>query len=89
LIQNNNINVWGNNIWSGNSPDLNVGEHMGTIIKDEVEKKMLSEAASDRYREETLKNHIVDVLRNLETDTELFKKSFMFISIKTMCCEKS
>ncbi|CAF1396537.1 unnamed protein product [Didymodactylos carnosus] len=73
LIQDNNIKFWGNNIWAGNSPDLNVAEHMGTIIKDEVEKRMLSETGSDRYSEETLKNHIIDILQNMETDTELFE----------------
>ena len=30
---------WGNNIWPGQSPDLNVAKHTGTIIKDEVEGK--------------------------------------------------
>ncbi len=73
LIQDNNINFWGNNIWPGNSPDLNVAEHIRTIIKDEVEKRMLSETGSDRYSEETLKNHIIDVLQNMETDTEVFQ----------------
>ncbi len=73
LIQHNNINFWSNNSWSRNSPDLNVAEHIGTIIKDEVEKRMLTETGSDRYSEETLKNHIIDVLQNMETDTELFE----------------
>ncbi|CAF3372808.1 unnamed protein product, partial [Rotaria sp. Silwood2] len=48
LIQDNNINFWGNNIWHGNSPDLNVAEHIGTIIKDEFEKRMLSETGNGR-----------------------------------------
>jgi hypothetical protein len=65
LIQDSNIDFWGNNIWPGNSPDLNVAEHIGTIIKNEVEKRMLSETGSDRYSEETLKNHIIDVLQNV------------------------
>jgi len=73
LIQDNNIIFWGNNIWLRNPSDLNVAEHIGTIIKDEVEKRMLSETGSDRYSEETLKNHIMDVLQNMENDTELFE----------------
>ncbi len=73
MIQDNNIDFGGNNIWLGNSPDLNVAERNGTIIKDEVEKRMLSETGSDRYSEETLKNHIIDVLQTMETDTELFE----------------
>ncbi|CAF1307305.1 unnamed protein product [Adineta ricciae] len=73
LIQDNNINFWGNNRWPGNSPDLNAAERIGSILKDEVETRMLSEDKHDRYREETLKNHICDVLESMETDTELFE----------------
>ncbi|CAF5030962.1 unnamed protein product, partial [Rotaria magnacalcarata] len=42
LLQDNGIKFWGNNIWPGNSPDLNAADHIGTIIKDEVEKRMLN-----------------------------------------------
>ncbi|CAF1396177.1 unnamed protein product [Rotaria sordida] len=73
LLQDNDIKFWGNDIWPENSPDLNVAEHIGTIIKDEVEKKMLSEPGHSRYLEETLKMHISDVLKNMETDTDLFE----------------
>ncbi len=38
LFQDNDIKFWGNDIWPGNSPDLNVAEHIGSIIKNEVEK---------------------------------------------------
>jgi hypothetical protein len=71
LLQDNVVKFWGNDIWPGNSPDLNVVEHIGTIIKDEVEKKMLSEPGHFRYLEEILKMHISDVLKNMETDTDL------------------
>ena len=73
LIQDNGINFWGDNIWPGNSPDLNAAEHVGTVIKDEVEKRMLSESGNDRYSDETLKNHIIDLLRNMGTETERFQ----------------
>ncbi|CAF3799088.1 unnamed protein product [Rotaria sp. Silwood1] len=73
LLQDNDIKFWDNDIWPGNSSDLNVAEHIGTIIKDEVEKKMLSEPGHSRYLEETLKMHISDVLKNMETDTDLFE----------------
>ena len=36
LLQDNDIKFWGNDIWPGNSPDLNVAEHIGTIIKDGI-----------------------------------------------------
>ena len=73
LIQDSDIKFWGNDIWPGNSPDLNVAEHFGSIIKDEVEKKMLSEVGNNRYHESTLKMHIENVLTNIEEDTELFE----------------
>ncbi|CAF1401692.1 unnamed protein product [Rotaria sordida] len=50
---------WGNDTWPGNSPDLNVAEHIGTVIKNEVEQKMLSEIEQNRYKEETLKKHLL------------------------------
>ena len=34
---------------------------------------MLSEPRHPRYLEETLKNHISDVLKNMETNTHLFE----------------
>ena len=62
LPQDSDIKFWSNDIWPGNSPDLNVAEHIEIIIKDEVEKKMLSHS---RYLEETLKMNISDVLKNI------------------------
>ncbi|CAF5046950.1 unnamed protein product, partial [Rotaria sp. Silwood1] len=34
LLQDNDVKFWSNDIWPGNSPDLNVAEHIGTIIKE-------------------------------------------------------
>ncbi|CAF4494636.1 unnamed protein product, partial [Rotaria sp. Silwood2] len=73
LLQDNDVKFWGNDIWPGNSPDLNVEEHIGRITKDAVEKKILSEPGHSRYLEETLKMHISHVLKNMETDTDLFE----------------
>ena len=63
----------GNDIWPGNSPDLNAAEHIGSIIKDEVEKKMSLETGYNRYHEDTLQMHIANVLAGMEEDTELFE----------------
>ncbi|CAF1420878.1 unnamed protein product [Rotaria sordida] len=51
LLQDNDVKFWSNDIWPGNLPDLNVAEHIGRKIKDEVEKKMLSEPEHSRYLE--------------------------------------
>ncbi|CAF5227526.1 unnamed protein product, partial [Rotaria magnacalcarata] len=73
LLQDNDVKFWGNDIWPGNSPDLNVAECIGSIIKDEVETQMLSEAEYNQYHEDTLKMHIENVLTSMEEDTELFE----------------
>jgi hypothetical protein len=39
LLNESGIDFWGNDFWPGNSPDLNPAEHIGSIIKDEVEAK--------------------------------------------------
>ena len=73
LLQDNDVNFWGNDIWPGNSPDLDAAEHIGSIIKDEVEKKMSLETGYNRYHEDTLQMHIANVLAGMEEDTELFE----------------
>lgn len=50
-----------------------MAEHIGSIIKDEVEKQMLSETRYDRYHEDTLKMHIENVLTSMKEETELFE----------------
>jgi len=73
LLKDNNIDFWGNDVWPGNSPDLNPAEHIGAIIKDEVEAKMLDERGPGRYSVETLKKNLEAVLEDLENRTELFE----------------
>jgi hypothetical protein len=76
LFQDNDVQFWTNGIWPRNSPDLNMAEHIRSIIKDEVEKQVLSEAGNNRCLEATLKTYIEDVLTNMEEDTELFETLF-------------
>jgi len=73
LLKENDIIFWGNDIWPGNSPDLNVAEHIGTIIKDEVERKILSETVENRYKHEILQKHVTDALTDMESNVELFE----------------
>jgi hypothetical protein len=67
------IEFWGNDVWPGNSPDLNPAEHVGAIIKDEVEAKMVREQGRGRYSVETLERNLIEVLESLENRTELFE----------------
>ena len=73
LLKDNNVEFWGNDVWPGNSPDLNPAEHIGAIIKDEVEALMLQEQGQNRYSVETLRRNLENVLRSLENRTELFE----------------
>jgi transposase len=73
LLKQNGVDFWGNDIWPGNSPDLNPAEHIGAIIKDEVEAKMIQEHGPGRYSVETLKKNLIEVLESLEDKTELFE----------------
>lgn len=73
LLKIHGIDFWGNDIWPGNSPDLNVAENIGAIIKDEVETLMLQESGQGRYSMEVLRQNLDFVLRNLENNTKLFE----------------
>ena len=53
-----------NEIWPGNSPDLNSAEHLGAIIKDEVEAKMIQKEGRNHYSIETLKKNLIAVLES-------------------------
>ena len=72
LLREHGINFWGNNIWPGNSPDLNHAEHIGSVIKDEVETLMHTESGPNNLSERTLKNNLVTVLQNLEKKKNYF-----------------
>ncbi len=66
------LNLWGNDFWAGNSPDLNPAEHIGSIIKDEVETRMLRENQQNRYSYNVLLNILREVLVSIENNSELF-----------------
>ena len=73
LLKDNDITFSDNSIQPGNSPDLNVAEHIGAKIKDEVERKRLLETVQDRHKQETVERQLVDVLTNMESNVELFE----------------
>ena len=55
----------------GNSSDLNPAEHIGTIMKNNVESKMIDESGPDRYSIDTLLRNLNQVLAELEFYTVL------------------
>ena len=77
LLKENGVDFWGNDIWPENSPDLNAAEHIGAIIKDEVEAKMIKEHGLGQYSVETLKN-LIEILESLESN-RIFGKFAVFL----------
>ena len=73
LLRENNVDFFGNDKWPGNSPDLNVCENLGSIMKNEVEKRMLSEPPATRFSRHKTEEQIEAVLREMEFETELFE----------------
>lgn len=65
LLKANQIDFFGNSEWPGASPDLNACEHMGSIVKDRVEKRI-------HMSRENLRTALDHVLKELEFDTDLF-----------------
>ncbi len=61
-----------NDIWLGNSPDLNAAEHIGSIVKDKVKAKVLEETGSNRFSYDTLLQHVTNVFKSVENRTQLF-----------------
>jgi hypothetical protein len=66
LSQDSNINFCDRNSWCERLPDLNVAEHIGTVIKNEIENKMLSEMERNLYEQGPLKKHITELLTKIE-----------------------
>jgi hypothetical protein len=72
LLEDEDVQFWGNSIWPGNSPDMNLAENIGAIIKDRFEEQMASEDHRNRYSYDILKTNIETTLMNLENGTDLF-----------------
>jgi hypothetical protein len=73
LLPENGIDFWGNEVWPCNSPDLNAAEHIGSIIRDEIEVKMFAETGPQRFSLDTLTYHVKDFLISLENRVDLFQ----------------
>jgi hypothetical protein len=67
-------------------PDLNVTEHIGVIIKDEVEKKCYQKIDIIGVSK-TLKMHIFDDLGNVGSDIGLFETLCLYSS--RLCAVKN
>ena len=66
LLEDEDVNFWGNSIWPGNGPDMNRVENISAIIKDNVKDRQ------NRYNYDVLKSNLQNTLEDLENDTDLF-----------------
>lgn len=71
LFQDNDVKFWGNDIWPGNSPDLNAAEHVGSITKDEVEKNCYPKLETIVSRSNTQKPHRKCFKKLIDSDYEI------------------
>ena len=74
ILQINGIDFFDNSQWPGSSPDLNVAENLGAIMKDRTEEALEAFPISDRSKPAVLKQTLNTVLKEMSKDTELFEK---------------
>ena len=73
LLRDQNMKFWVNDVWSGNSPDLNPAKNVGEIVKDRVERLMHLEEGRGRYSKDILRKNLDIFLSELEFDQNLFQ----------------
>ena len=73
LLRENDIDFFGNQEWPGNSPDLNACEHLGAIMKEKVEQKMIRKFPHNNFTKADLHEGLLEVLEAMKNDTELFE----------------
>ena len=73
LLKDNNIDFFGNEEWPSNSPNLNACENIGSILKDEVEKKMLSKLSATQYSHTKMAECIDAVFQGMAFNKEFFE----------------
>ena len=60
--------------YPGNSPDLNVCEDLGAMLKQRVQQKISEYNGENTYSKEVLREMITSVLAEMEHSTDLFEK---------------
>ena len=69
ILKEEKVDFFGNDSWPGSSPDLNVVENLGAIIKDRVEEQLRGMKKVDI---DTLREKMKLILREMEYETDMF-----------------
>ena len=67
------VTCFDNSQWPGYSPDLNVCENLGAILKDRVEESLSNDPAKSRSSKDGLLEIIEEELHDMSDDTELLQ----------------
>ena len=73
LLRASGIEFWGNDVWPGNSPDLNPAEHIGSIIGGRGGSKNGSRTQPWSIFGGDFEKNLIEVLESLEDKTDLFE----------------
>ena len=84
MFQDNDVTFCGNDIWSGNSPDLNAAEYVGSIINDEIEKNAIRSWKQSFSRSNTQKPHWKCFKKHGRRHRIIWNPS-VFVSISASC----
>ena len=73
LLRQNDIDFFDNSQWPGYSPDLNVAENLGAIMKNRTEEALEAYPEGERSNPAILRQTLTSVLDEMSEDTELFE----------------
>ena len=73
LLKNSEIKFFDRTEWPGISPNMNVAENVRSILMDKVKSLIINERGSNRNSSVVLREHLQNVLNELENQKELFE----------------
>ena len=74
ILRVNALDFFDNSQWPGSSPDLNVAENLGAIMKDRIEEALEAYAVTERSKPAILMQTLNTALEEMSKDAELFEK---------------